>query len=107
MGFAREVSDFVRGHGLTVTVVDTASLTSRAARRDVLRFDLRDNVPHAFGSDVVVLVIDSEDDAHSMLAGQSNLRAAVVVHRQRTTVGRLAQLLESLDRAEPVVILAR
>lgn len=104
--FAAEVAEFVKGHGRSVTLIDTASLGSRGARRDLLRYDVRDDVPRTFGSDILLTVVSAEDDAFGMLVGQSNLRAVIVVRRRVTMVAALARALAALDRAKPVVILA-
>lgn len=105
--FAMDVADFVKGHGRSVTVIDTSSLPTEQARRDVLRYDARTNVRDTYGTDVLVAVVDSEEDACGMLVGQSNLRAALVARQRRTPMKALVAALSSLDGAEPVVILAR
>ena len=105
--FAIGVADFVKGHGRTVTVIDTASLPTREARRDVLRHDLRTQVRETFGTDVLVVVVGSDEDACGMLVGQSSLHAVLVARQRRTPFLALTRALSALDKAEPVVVLAR
>ncbi len=105
--FAIDVADYIKGHGRTVTVMDTASLPTREARRDILRHDLRTQVRETFGTDVLVVVVGSEEDACGMLVGQSNLHAVLVARRRRTPFPALLRALSALDKAEPVVVLAR
>ncbi|MCW2615767.1 MAG: hypothetical protein JWN08_2761 [Frankiales bacterium] len=103
--FALVVADFVREHGRSVTVVDVASLPSAEARRGVLRHDARTDVQETFGTDVAVVVVDSQDDAFQMLVGQGGFMAAVV-GRPRTPLQSLVAAVSSLDRTRPVVITA-
>lgn len=105
--FAMDVSDFVQSHGRTVTVIDTSLLASKEARRDVLRFDARSKARETLGTDILIVVVESRDEAFGMLVGQHSLRAAVVVRQRRTPFRALVRAISALEGAEPVVILTR
>ncbi len=105
--FATDVAQLVKGHGLTVTVLDVASLATREARFSALCHDARNNVPDVYGTETLIVVVESVDEAIGMLVGQSNLRAALVVRARQSQLRSLVQALSAFNRADPLVILAR
>lgn len=102
--FALDVADYVGVHGRSVRVVVVDELADEVERRAALRRGARTDVRGAFGTDVVVLVVDSSDPGFAMLVGQAGFTACIVGAR-RTRLQSLLAATAKLDRARPVALI--
>jgi hypothetical protein len=102
------IGHHLRTHGATVAVVDRLSSSGGSGqdRLWALRRDVRRNVPANFGADLAVVVCPADEEALSLIAGQSDLLVAVVARRRRTLLGRIRSTMDAVRVAEPVVVLA-
>jgi hypothetical protein len=107
---AMAVAHHVRTHGSTVALVDRLSDQSEAAapqeRLWALRRDVRRDVQASFGADVVVIGCPADEEALSLIAGQSDLLVVVVAKRRRSRLGLVRRTVDAVRISEPVVVLA-
>jgi hypothetical protein len=98
----------VRTHGPAVAVVDRLSGEAPAGedRLWALRRDVRRDVPGNFSADVLVVSCPADEEALSLIAGQSDLLVVVVGKRRRSTLATLRRAADAVRLSEPVVVLA-
>lgn len=101
--FASDVTEVVEGHGVNVTILDTTLLGPGQPRRDALRKVAR--VDARQPGEAIVIIVDIEDEAAGLLAGQTSIGAAIVT-RKRAPFEAIPHALALFERSEPVVILA-
>lgn len=102
--FACEVADHLRVHGRSVLVVDLDAMEDAAERRRTLRSGAREDVRGAFGTDVVVLLVDSGAPEFGMLVGQGGFRSCLV-SGPRTRLRDLLGGVAKLARTGPVAVI--
>ena len=107
---AMAVAHHLRTHGATVAVVDRVSdskdRTPPAERLWALRRDVRRDVHANFGADVLVVACPADEEALSLIAGQSDLLVVVVARRRSSALARIRRTTDAVRIAEPVVVLA-
>jgi hypothetical protein len=105
------IAHHLRTHGATVAVVDRISeFSPTAASEDrlwALRRDVRRNIPANFSADLLVVVCGADEEALSLIAGQSDLLVAVVAKQRKTILADIRRTVDAVRVAEPVVVLAR
>jgi hypothetical protein len=105
------IAHHLRTHGATVAVVDRVSDMAPSSAHEerlwALRRDVRRNVPMNFSADMLVVVCSADEEALSLIAGQSDLLVAVVAKQKKTSLGDIRRTVEAVEAAEPVVVLAR
>jgi hypothetical protein len=108
---AMAIAHHLRTHGATVAVVDRVSeFNPSSASEDrlwALRRDVRRNVPANFQADLLVVVCGADEEALSLIAGQSDLLVAVVSKQRKTTLADIRRTVDAVRVSEPVVVLAR
>jgi hypothetical protein len=107
---AMAVAHHVRTHGATVAIVDRLSDGVDDARPDerlwALRRDVRLDVPANFSADVVVIGCPADEEALSLIAGQSDLLVVVVARRRGSVLALIRRTVDAVRISEPVVVLA-
>jgi len=107
---ALAIAHHTRTHGATVAVVDRLSTggDQDGAHEPLwaLRRDVRRDVPTNFGADVVVIGCHADEEALSLIAGQSDLLVVVVAKRRSTLLSRLRRTVDAVRVSDPVVVLA-
>jgi hypothetical protein len=105
------IAHHLRTHGATVAVVDRVSeFNPSSAAEDrlwALRRDVRRNVPANFQADLLVVVCGADEEALSLIAGQSDLLVSVVAKQRKTTLADIRRTVDAVRVSEPVVVLAR
>jgi hypothetical protein len=108
---AMAIAHHLRTHGATVAVVDRVSeFNPSNASEDrlwALRRDVRRNVPANFSADLLVVVCGADEEALSLIAGQSDLLVAVVSKQRKTALADIRRTVDAVRVSEPVVVLAR
>jgi hypothetical protein len=108
---AMAIAHHLRTHGATVAVVDRVSefspSTASEDRLWALRRDVRRNVPANFSADMLVVVCGADEEALSLIAGQSDLLVAVVAKQRKTILADIRRTVDAVRVSEPVVVLAR
>jgi hypothetical protein len=108
---AMAIAHHLRTHGATVAVVDRVSEFAPAnASEDrlwSLRRDVRRNIPANFSADMLVVVCGADEEALSLIAGQSDLLVAVVAKQRKTILADIRRTVDAVRVSEPVVVLAR
>jgi len=108
---AMAIAHHLRTHGATVAVVDRVSeFNPSNASEDrlwALRRDVRRNIPANFSADLLVVVAGADEEALSLIAGQSDLLVAVVSKQRKTTLADIRRTVDAVRVSEPVVVLAR
>lgn len=104
---AKDVAEFLRAHGLVVSEIGPFDRDDRSAALRMLRRERRRDLPAQVGADAVVAVVVAGSDASALLEGQSDVAVLVVARRRHTGLGEVLRVVESFDRAEPTVVLAR
>jgi hypothetical protein len=108
---AMAIAHHLRTHGATVAVVDRVSefspTTASEDRLWALRRDVRRNVPANFSADMLVVVCGADEEALSLIAGQSDLLVAVVAKQRKTILADIRRTVDAVRVSEPVVVLAR
>ena len=108
---AMAIAHHLRTHGATVAVVDRVSeFNPSNASEDrlwALRRDVRRNIPANFSADLLVVVCGADEEALSLIAGQSDLLVAVVSKQRKTTLADIRRTVDAVRVSEPVVVLAR
>lgn len=107
VAFAKDVSDFLRAHGLEVAEVGPFGRDDRSAAVRMLRRERRRDLPSQLGADIAVAVVAANSDASALLEGQSDVTALVVARRGRTSLDSAMRAMESYERAQPTLVLAR
>lgn len=107
---AMAVAHHLRTHGATVAVVDRLTEGSDAVtgeeRLRALRRDVRQDVPGTFAADLLVVGCPGDEEALSLIAGQSDLLVVVVGKRRASTLAGLRTVVDAVRISEPVVVLA-
>ncbi len=101
-----ELGHFLRAHGRTVFLIDSAELDRRQVL-DLLGHRTRADIGGRLQVDMLVAMVDADSEGCALLEGQSDLRAIVVVRRRHTRVESAMRILRAFGRAEPAVVLAR
>lgn len=105
------IAHHLRTHGATVALVDRVSeFSPTSASEDrlwALRRDVRRNIPANFSADMLVVVCGADEEALSLIAGQSDLLVAVVAKQRKTTLADIRRTIDAVRISEPVVVLAR
>jgi hypothetical protein len=105
------IAHHLRTHGATVAVVDRVSEFNPASASEdrlwALRRDVRRNVPANFSADLLVVVCGADEEALSLIAGQSDLLVSVVAKQRKTTLADIRRTVDAVRVSEPVVVLAR
>ncbi|MDQ1286684.1 MAG: hypothetical protein QG622_249 [Actinomycetota bacterium] len=105
------IAHHLRTHGATVALVDRVSEfspnSSAEDRLWALRRDVRRNIPANFSADMLVVVCGADEEALSLIAGQSDLLVAVVAKQRRTLLADIRRTVDAVRISEPVVVLAR
>ncbi|HEY6796688.1 MAG TPA: hypothetical protein VI248_18595 [Kineosporiaceae bacterium] len=108
---AMAIAHHLRTHGATVAVVDRVSEfnPSNAAedRLWALRRDVRRNIPANFQADLLVVVCGADEEALSLIAGQSDLLVSVVAKQRKSRLADIRRTVDAVRVSEPVVVLAR
>ena len=108
---AMAIAHHLRTHGATVAVVDRVSefspTTASEDRLWALRRDVRRNIPANFSADMLVVVCGADEEALSLIAGQSDLLVAVVAKQRKTILADIRRTVDTVRISEPVVVLAR
>jgi hypothetical protein len=108
---AMAIAHHLRTHGATVAVVDRVSeFNPTSASEDrlwALRRDVRRNIPANFSADLLVVVCGADEEALSLIAGQSDLLVAVVAKQRKTILADIRRTVDAVRVSEPVVVLAR
>jgi len=104
------VAHHARTHGATVAFVDRVSdgkdSTPAAERLWALRRDVRRDVAGNFSADVLVVACPADEEALSLIAGQSDLLVVVVARRRSSSLARIRRTTDAVRISEPVVVLA-
>jgi hypothetical protein len=104
------VAHHVRTHGATVAFVDRLSDGADRVKADerlwALRRDVRRDVHAHFAADVVVIACPADEEALSLIAGQSDLLVVVVGKRRGSLLGEIRRTVDAVRMSEPVVVLA-
>jgi len=103
------IAHHLRTHGATVALVDRVA-DQNASSEDrlwALRRDVRRNVPANFSADLLVVVAGADEEALSLIAGQSDLLVSVVAKQRKTNLADIRRTVDSVRVSEPVVVLAR
>jgi len=104
------VAHHVRTHGATVAFVDRLSDADRSAAQEerlwALRRDVRRDVHTNFSADVVVVACPADEEALSLIAGQSDLLVVVVAKRRGSGLALIRRTVDAVRVSEPVVVLA-
>ena len=105
------IAHHLRTHGATVALVDRVSefspTTASEDRLWALRRDVRRNIPANFSADMLVVVCGADEEALSLIAGQSDLLVAVVAKQRKTVLTDIRRTVDAVRISEPVVVLAR
>ena len=105
------IAHHLRTHGATVALVDRVSeFSPNTAAEDrlwALRRDVRRNIPANFSADMLVVVCGADEEALSLIAGQSDLLVAVVAKQRKTVLADIRRTVDAVHICEPVVVLAR
>ena len=105
------IAHHLRTHGATVALVDRVSeFSPNTAAEDrlwALRRDVRRNIPANFSADMLVVVCGADEEALSLIAGQSDLLVAVVAKQRKTILADIRRTVDAVRICEPVVVLAR
>jgi hypothetical protein len=105
------IAHHLRTHGATVALVDRVSefspTTAGEDRLWALRRDVRRNIPANFSADMLVVVCGADEEALSLIAGQSDLLVAVVAKQRKTVLADIRHTVDAVRISEPVVVLAR
>jgi len=108
---AMAIAHHLRTHGATVALVDRVSEFSPGAGAEdrlwALRRDVRRNIPANFAADLLVVVCGADEEALSLIAGQSDLLVAVVSKQRKATLADIRRTVDAVRVSEPVVVLAR
>jgi len=108
---AMAIAHHLRTHGATVAIVDRVSefnpTNASEDRLWALRRDVRRNVPANFSADLLVVVCGADEEALSLIAGQSDLMVAVVSKQRKTSLADIRRTVDAVRVSEPVVVLAR
>jgi len=108
---AMAIAHHLRTHGATVAVVDRVSEFNPSSASEerlwALRRDVRRNIPANFSADLLVVVCGADEEALSLIAGQSDLLVAVVAKQRKTTLADIRRTVDAVRVSEPVVVLAR
>jgi hypothetical protein len=108
---AMAIAHHLRTHGATVAIVDRVSeFNPSSATEDrlwALRRDVRRNIPANFSADILVVVCGADEEALSLIAGQSDLLVAVVAKPRKTALADIRRTVDAVRVSEPVVVLAR
>ena len=107
---AMAVAHHVRTHGATVAVVDRISESpeglSSEERLWALRRDVRRDVAGNFHADVLVIGCPADEEALSLVAGQSDLLVVVVARQRGSMLALIRRTVDAVRVSEPVVVLA-
>ena len=105
------IAHHLRTHGATVALVDRVDKfspnTAAEDRLWALRRDVRRNIPANFSADMLVVVCGADEEALSLIAGQSDLLVAVVAKQRKTILADIRRTVDAVRICEPVVVLAR
>jgi hypothetical protein len=108
---AMAIAHHLRTHGATVAVVDRVSEFSPSSASEdrlwALRRDVRRNIPANFSADMLVVVCGADEEALSLIAGQSDLLVAVVAKQRKTILADIRRTVDAVRISEPGVVLAR
>jgi hypothetical protein len=108
---AMAIAHHLRTHGATVALVDRVSEFSPGSAAEdrlwALRRDVRRNIPANFAADMLVVVCGADEEALSLIAGQSDLLIAVVAKQRKTILADIRRTVDAVRVSEPVVVLAR
>lgn len=104
---AGDVAEFLRAHGRSVAQVGPINKGDRAAALNLLRRDVRNDLPARVGADMLLAIVGEGSEASALLEGQSDLCALIVLRRRRTPISSALRVMRSYEHAEPVLVLAR
>jgi hypothetical protein len=108
---AMAIAHHMRTHGAMVAYVDRVTDANPAQASEdrlwALRRDVRRNVPANFSADMLVVVCAADEEALSLIAGQSDLLVAVVAKQRKTILADIRRTVDAVRVSEPVVVLAR
>ncbi|MGS0685724.1 hypothetical protein ACVBEQ_11375 [Nakamurella sp. GG22] len=107
VALAGNITGLLRAHGKDVIEVGPFDGEQTSDELRVLQHRFRENLRESVGTDMVVFVVGSGSESSSLLEGQSNLRALVVMRRGRTPISSALRAVAAYGRADPTIVLAR